>query len=240
MRMRRKRKSTVRWLPDLSAFSQLKSHDWTSAGGIFETSIPLMAEAGGFSTSLDSSSPTINTARYSPGLESLIIDHIKGKVAWTILGDAQGESGPLPDATGIWMYLIGMAITFEGTASEPGTDTPAELSAGTTTIHSIDPGAVIPWINFGSQTPDGVRCVWRRHWMLGVDWSAGEAAINLETMSPPAGYIDIKPKRLLRPSEQLLLRCRATAFGTVAAEGNSRIFFGHDLRTAAHNTARRR
>lgn len=168
--------------------------------------------------------------------DCLILDHIHGKVFWDIEGN-DGVGGHA-DAAGNWMFVIRMAIVVVG-GETTGTN-PANFLFGPT---AIDPGATYPLFMQGSNAPDGFRCLWRRSWQTVVNFATGfgrDGIVSSEQAASPGGYVDIKPHRIMRPTEKIELWYEATAIGLSGASDSARVWFSHDLRTAAHNTQRRR
>lgn len=238
-RFKKRRRSTVRWMPDQSAFSQFVfkglSNPNTEGSTTF-TDIPLVPEGSPTALAPGGSGP-LGLSRIQP--ESLIVDHITGKVCWSIVNNDNGESAV--DAGGTWLYQIRTAIIIAGAATDSSGNPDLEGQLGTgNPIINLSPGANIPTNNQGSFVPDGVRFLWRRNWFLAIDWSEAGASINNEETCPPGPYLDIKPKRLLRPNELLRFAMQVTSVGGTGADGTSGVYIAPDLRWAAHNTTRRR
>lgn len=239
----RRRKSTVRWLPDKSFFDVLTGIPLSNANTASPTSTQLIlfgiAEGDPAPAALSQAVRGLNRTE----VDALIVDHIKGKVSWSIESNDGGPESA--DAAGIWRYVIRAAIAILPTATTGATGTGGDLvQSGGSSIHDINPGATVPWVNQGSFGPDGVRCLWRRSWFLSVDWEAGAQAtgtlVSNEDACPPGPYLDIKPRRILKANDELNLLFQVTSIAGPGASGSSRVFYGHDLRVAAHNTKRRR
>lgn len=254
-----RRRSQVRWLPDKSAFSQLHAHtvdmaqsnSWEWNG--FEELGWQANEAADVPTQLQTNVPTggvpLNRWREASSVNTLILDHIKGKVSWCL--DAQGP-GELSDMSGrvqlvlrFGIYIAERAVI--DLASQYAGTIPSGATGGGLTwgydSNMLDPGSAMPGTLFGSELPDGFRILWRRNFYItalmneGVVVSTPESA---EDCCPPGPYVDIKPKRILRPNEGL---CFGWAHNVIPGEGCTggfRVMYAQDLRTAAHNTARRR
>lgn len=250
MKRYHRKRSTVRWLPDNSfleqatflALSNPQVHSTSKILLLGSSDTPEPRQLGGF-PALASENVFV---RDEP--QSLIIDHIKGKLTWSIEGndDVEGHA----DASGIWRYFIRSAIVIANTATHPnpgsgGDGEDAEIATyGGVDLTNISPDAHTPWVNQGSFGPEGLRCLWRRSWMLSVDWEGGAQAtgtlVSNEDACPPGPYIDIKPKRLLRENEFLLALLQVTTTSGAGAGGTSGVLWSTDLRVAGHNTKRRR
>lgn len=241
------RKRNVRWLPNNSFLSDVSSIRANFAGGPFNsgtfTKDLILGGGNSVPTALDVTgglpSPA-NAARTNT--DNLIIDHISGQVFWGLEG--AGNDGD-QDASGTWIWAIRMAILIlpMGTSFAGGNATAEELDGvGGDSIHSLDPGANINWVLQGSFGPDGLRCLWRRSWMLVTEFSADvtDQNVNVVELTPPAGYVDIKPKRLLKGNDRLVVASQVTALPGTGAAGYAKYWWSHDLRPAAHTTMRRR
>lgn len=240
--MRRKskfRKARVRWLADSSWRSISTGQRITGAGSQFGT-IPLMSTA---TEPVPTALVPGNTSRSD--VDSLILDHISGKVDWNIRGNG-GNTGDV-DAGGDWMFHIRMAIIIAPTATSSGLvgQTPILDGEGAVSpAEFLNPGGTIPWFLQGSWGPEGWRVLWRRSWTTLINFASGvgrDGVASCEESSPPAGYVDIKPNRILKANDNLLLAWYTTAIPfTDSGEGTCAIWYTQDLRVAAHGTQRRR
>lgn len=254
---RARRRSTVRWLTDESGFAQVTGLPLTGpldSNGTEMDLIPEFTQPGSLAQQGAAGALHSNFSREED--ESLIIDHIKGKVGWTLEGN-DGVGGAV-DAGGRWIHLIRAAIaivprTFDPSGAALAQAVAPELVAGIagTTLSGvnlaktlIDPSSQLNLVQQGSHQPDGVRFLWRRMWMTSMFWSgasnAGDGPETSEGCCPPGPYVDIKPKRLLRANDKLVLVFVTQALPGVGADGTARVWVSHDLRVAAHNTRRRR
>lgn len=242
MRRFSKRKRTVRYLPDQSwASSAVGSRlsPNTSGGG----ELDLLQARGGWPSSLNASTVLLGNQERTDD-DALIIDRISGKIFWDIEGNG-GNVGDA-DAAGNWLFELRMAIFIRGTTPDTGTGAPDVPSVAGEAFGNalLNPGANHPVMLLGSLgQPDGWRVLWRRSWQVLVNFASGfgrDGIVSSEQSAIPGPWVHIKPKRILRPTEQLLLGYYSTAVGLVGAENPVRIWYNHDLRVAAHNTSRRR
>lgn len=238
-RRARQRQSQVRWLPDQSVFTQTHLLQFAAPNTITQTtSQELLYNAGGTPDALFPGSQAF--ARDAVVNRAMILDHIVGKVSWNVEGSYQGNA----DASGIWRYAIRSAIMIiPKVTNATGTADNVTGFAGVTT-ENLDPGATYPQTLFGSFVQEGVRFLWKRNWLLSIDWEAGANAtgtlVSNEDACPPGPYVDIKPKRILRENEALIVCMQAQTLAGPGAGGSSGLYWGSDLRIAAHPTMRRR
>lgn len=242
MKRRSYRKKRVRWLPDTSFMSQLTMQNLASPSVETATAtFDLLGTPGGSPQALIDAADanSLNYARED--VQNLLIDHIEGKVSWNIESSSSAEGAT--DASGIWRYFLRAAIVIVGLGNEAN-DAAVVPTFGGSALTGIAPDATVPWVLQGSYRPDGIRCLWRRSWFISVDWEAGAQATGTLTSNedacPPGPYVDIHPRRLLRQNERLQLAFQVTCIGGPGAGGTSAVGWSHDLRTAAHNTFRRR
>lgn len=251
-RFRRKRKSNIRWLIDNSAFAQVSGYSLGSPTannggtiellphGVFDAPFQQAGETAGFVSPV---------ARMGP-LDNLIISRITGKVAWAIERNSGGTGAT--DASGDWLFTIRQAIVMvpRSTAQLTGgfAGQVTTLGVGVETLQDpnflLDPGDTYDTVQQGSLTTDGLRYIWRRMWLVPVSFGTGGAVpqgpMSSEVCAPPAGYVDIKPKRLLRAQDSMFLVTHVQALPGAGADGTARVWVGPDLRIAGHNTTRRR
>lgn len=183
-----------------------------------------------------------NTARMDG--DALIIDHISGKVSW----DIEGNGGDTADAAGNWLFALRYAIVISSLGTQPGgggLSSPFFPTVDGVAYNEemVNPGANVPAMLQGSFGPEGFRVLWRRSWQIMVNFATGfgrDGIVSSEEACPPGGYVDIKPKRILRGNESLMLVWYHQAIGLTGAENSARVWTGHDLRIAGHNTLRRR
>lgn len=248
---RGRRRNTVRWLVDNSAFSQMTRLSHTAPGQIHAAQFPLLPEgtqAG--SLAQEGQVAGIGLSNFSRTEDdSLIIDHIGGKLTWSWENNDGGEGHQ--DAGGTWLHFIRAAIVIsprQKTVSGGAPGAVASMNAGGTDFslasQVLDVGNDFDILQQGSNLPDGLRILWRRNWSFVVDWSYGYSVsggpLNSERVCPPGPYIDIKPKRLLRANDVLQLMIFTQTVNAFGADGTVACWVGQDLRVAAHNTARRR
>lgn len=244
MAFRRKRKS-VRWLPDTSAFAamtriQIPNPNWVGP----PSRLPLLETTGGLPYAF-APGDQFRSEALSP--DNLILDHLKGKLSWNIESNSGGEGA---DASGIWRYFIRTAIVVLGRTPTPGSVQAEDLTGtdvavlGGDVLWNLDPGATVPISTMGSLVPDGVRVLWRRNYFLSIDWEAGAQAtgtlVSNEDAAPPGPYLDIKPRRILKATERIDAVVQVTTIGGPGAAGTSALCWSPDVRIAAHNTTRRR
>lgn len=245
---RRRRRSSVRWLPDNSWLSTLTGLAFNTAGPVYEHTFSDQIVLGGTPDELITPGTTGWPQNFNrEENDALIVDHIKGQIHIGWEGNSGGEGAA--DADGTWIHVVRAAIWIGSEATLSGGG-PANVSLGTETTNSgdiIPPGANVPVFLQGSFVPDGVRILWRRSFLWVNAWSADEADawFGTSNLTPPSGYVDIKPKRLLRPNEALNWGVHVQAHPTIlagpgAGTGTLRCWVGQDLRVAAHNTKRRR
>lgn len=237
----KRRRRTVRWLPDQSAFSAFAATLINTPNHVGATSSTNLLYTDGGVPYAFAPGNQFRSEGLNP--ENLILDHIKGKLSWNIESNNGAEGAA--DASGIWRYVIRAAIVIQGKVVEPGTTTAVDIQgAGGASVNELDPGATVPISNMGSFVPDGTRILWRRNWLLSVDWEAGAQAtgtlVSNEDATPPGPYLDIKPRRLLKSSEVLHGLFQVTSIAGPGAGGTSAVMYGWDVRVAAHNTSRRR
>lgn len=245
MRFRRKggRKRLVRWLPDKSWASVVsgKGSGTVTPGNPFvitdEQALLLSVGAG------DGVPEALASTSFGSGrMESdcLILDHISGQIHWGI----EGNDGVHADAAGNWSMWVGAAIWIGGgtttAAGAAGTETLNAISTQTAGLFnpSFDPHTM----QQGSFVGDGVRVLWRRSWFMTAGFSNSRPmpALCSSFATPPSGYVDIKPKRILRPNEKLMSGIVWYVFPSTGSSGSALIRWTPDLRVAAHNTTRRR
>lgn len=254
MRMRRGRKARVRWLPDASYFDAVTRHQFNQADGsslLFKDQQSLLKQAGGevpidLQTAVGALS--VNVSRLSPSTDTLIVDHIKGKFSYAF--DGAGLSGAA-DADGLWFFIVRMAVGItmkmpEYNSGTGVTDASLLTAAGGASFllkELIDPGSIIGQTNLGSSVVDGCRILWRRALLVTATASGGFLSAGPSSdsfWSLPTTTLDIKPRRILRPNEDLVAAINVQAIPQAGATGHCGVVWGQDLRVAAHNTARRR
>lgn len=250
---RRSRKARVRWLPDQSYLIQTTRHTFVStdsASLTYQAEIPLLPDDVDTPEDLSPqvAAMGISRARQSPGNETLILDHIQGKFCWSFDGAGLGGS---TDAGGLWQFVTRLAIgitprvtEISGGASTAQILTPAGAGATQMVLQKlIDPGNPIQVVNAGSQTPDGVRILWRRSFMFVATCGSGFMSPGPSSdtyFNTPLSMVDIKPHRILKPTEALTAAIMVQAIPFTGADGACGVTWGQDLRVAAHNTYRRR
>lgn len=244
---RKRRKALVRWLPDNSCFSEVTGLALSGPTQEAATAKRLIQGTGGAPTALLAGAAGGPAARMMT--DNVILDHIKGKLSWNLEGNNGVEGSQ--DADGMWLYVIRCGIWIapkdfdesDSSAHDVGINVSGGFRSFSDAGTVLNPGADGSSMLEGSFGPDGLRVLWRRAWFISAVWNQdvdGTIMQSNEDLCPPGPYLDIKPKRLLRSADELYVGCHVQALPGVGASGTSRLWWGHDLRVAAHNTARRR
>lgn len=242
MRKRGRRKANVRWLPDQSWFSYLQTARFS--GLVVDTPTIQTQQTelvqGGGETALQT---TVMANLVRTQEDSLIIDHVSGRIHWDFLGN--GGDGGDQDAQGDVLLGVGSAIWIGPKMTESGGSQTQVLTAfgdSLTNAAILDPSHADRVTQLGSFGPDGVRILWRRTWAQLVSFQQGfvDQAIGSEYVVPPGNYVDIKPRRLLRGNDSLLIGMMFYILPLTGFSGTLKALWTPDFRVAAHNTRRRR
>lgn len=229
-----RRKTSIRWLPDVSGFSQATAINIAAVSGNFvsTTSSITLLPGSPTPTALGDLSGGPNNTAPRQDTDCLILDHLQGKmVCYFDPKNAGGE----------WMVFVRMGIAIVGTTtrSTGAGETYSDMTdAAGDTLWTLDPGASAAQTQYGSFVSDGVRFLWRRNFLLNYAYGP----LGNEQCCPPGPYVDIKPRRILRPNEKLVGLCQVStlAAGSISPTGAPALWWSPDIRIAAHNTKRRR
>lgn len=231
--MRRRLGAKFHWLPDMSGcYSNTYSAN-VAANGSSATYFQDLLPGPDRDPEL---SEGLNFPRMAA--PNTIIRTIEGQVHWAIY--------PASDSpTGMWGVFIRMAIFPFGSetpynAGVGSMGTPQNVlveQIGTTNPYEMSPvgsgGA-----NFLQHGSRAIRKPWWRR-TFAFPAISMPVTINSDLLTPPGSYIKLRPNKLLRQRERLLLCVQFTTVNVNTALNHIAVGFSPDLRIAGRPTTRR-